>query len=255
MNSSTWLALVALDAAELPQPELVQQACDAASPDTAPLELSSQTDRMVTFQWGEATVAYTLVDQPIPVSQLDGPAARAWYWPQAADQLARQRAHLIVALVDEGHDRIAKSMRLTRFVAALLPASRAVGLQWGGSRAVHEPNAFCQVAAQMSRDDLPLHLWIDFQVEAAGENALRLFTTGMSALGKREIEFPHFVGEPQALMNHAYNLAHYILEKNANIKEGEVIGLPGEVQVTAHETMTFLGGDEQVLAFEFGTAE
>ena len=251
MNFSTWLALVALEAAELPNPVAVQTACNAASPDTAPLELSSETDHMATFRWGEATVAYTLVEQPIPESQLAGPAARAWYWPDAAEQLAKHQAHLIVALVDEGKDRIAKCMRLTRFVAGLLPALPAVGLQWGGSRAVHAPDAFCQVAAQMARDDLPLHLWMDFQVESTGDDALRLYTTGMAAFGKREIEIPWFAGSPQDLMNHAYNLAHYLLEKDANIKEGEVVGLPGEVQVTARDTTTFLDGDEPVLAFEF----
>lgn len=251
MTPGTWLALVALDSAELPNPESVQELCNTAAPDTAPLELSSSTDRMATFRWGEATIAYTLVDQPIPAAQLAGPAARAWYWPEAAKALRRHQAHLIVALVDEGQDRIAKCMRLTRFMAALLPVSRAAGLQWGGSRAVHEPTAFCQVAAKMARDDLPLHLWIDFQVEAGEQDCLRLYTTGLAAFGKREIEIPSFAGPPQDLMNHAYNLAHYVLEKNALIKEGEVVGLPGEVQVTAHEATTFLDGDEAVLAFEF----
>ncbi len=220
-------------------------------PTHAPLQLSSRTDRMATYQWGEATVAYTLVDQPIPPSQLEGPTARAWYWPEAAEQLAGHQAHLIVALVDEGTDRIAKCMRLTRFIAALLPVSPAVGVQWGGSRAVHEPKAFGQVAAQMAKVDLPLHLWIDFQVESTDDDSLRLYTTGMAAFGKREIEMPYFAGPPQELMNHAYNLAHYVLEKNAHIKDGEVVGLPGEVQVTAHDTTTFLEGDEAVLAFEF----
>lgn len=251
MNSSTWLALVALDAAELPDPAAVQARCDAANPDTAALELSSRTDAMVTFSWGDATVAYTLVDKPIPADQFAGPAARAWYWPDAAERLGSHRAHLIVALVDESRDRIAKSMKLTRLVAALLPNSRAVGLQWGGSRAVHEPSAFCDVAQQMSRDDLPLHLWLDFQVEANNQSGLRLYTTGMTAFGKREVELPHFAGPPQELMNHAYNLAHYLLEKDAVIKDGEVIGLPDEIQVTARDTTTFLDGDEPVLAFEF----
>lgn len=251
MTSSTWLALIALDAAELPDPAAVQARCDAMSPDTASLELSSRTDAMATFQWGEATIAYTLVNKPIPADQFAGPAARAWYWPDAAQQLGKHKAHLIVALVDESRDRIAKSMKLTRLVASLLPESRTVGMQWGGSRAVHEPGAFCQVAQQMSREDLPLHLWIDFQVEGNNQGGLRLYTTGLAAFGKREIEIPNFFGEPQALLNHAYNLAHYLLEKDANIKDGEVVGLPGEIQVTARDTTTFLEGDQPVLAFEF----
>lgn len=251
MTSSTWLALVALGEPELPDPAAVAARSNAASLDTAPLELSSSTDNMATFQWGEATVAYTLVDKPIPADQLAGPAARAWYWPDAAESLGQHRAHLIVALVDESRDRIAKCMKLTRFVAALLPESTAIGLQWGGSRGVHESSAFCQVAGQMAKDDLPLHLWLDFQIEPASDNALRLYTTGMSAFGKREIEVPEYHGPPQELLNHTYNLAHYLLEKSAVIKDGEVVGLPGEVQATARDTTTFLGGDEPVLAFEF----
>lgn len=251
MNSSTWLALIALDRAELPDPIAVAERCNSAAPDAAPLEISSRTDAMATFQWGEATIAYTLVDKPIPATQLAGPAARAWYWPEATAALANHQAHLIVALVDESRDRIAKCMKLTRFVAALLPESRAVGLQWGGSRSVHEPAAFCQVAESLSRDDMPLHLWLEFQIETNDAGGLRLYTTGMAPFGKREIEIPHFAGSPQDLMNHAYNLAHYVLEKNAVLKDGEVVGLPGEVQATAHDTTTFLGGDEAVIAFEF----
>ncbi len=91
MTPGTWLALVALDSAELPNPESVQELCNTAAPDTAPLELSSSTDRMATFRWGEATIAYTLVDQPIPAAQLAGPAARAWYWPEAAKALRRHQ--------------------------------------------------------------------------------------------------------------------------------------------------------------------
>lgn len=251
MNASTWLALVALETAELPSAAELQARCDAASPDSAALELSSETEAMATFQWGESTVAYTLVDKPIPAAQLAGPAAQAWYWPEAASELAKHQAHLIVALVDEGRDRILKSMKLTRFVAALLPGTQALGLQWGASRGVHQPQAFCQVAEQMDRDDMPLHLWLDFRVETVSTTELRLYTTGLAAYGKREIEIPSFSGPPQDLLNHAYNLSHYLLEKDAAIREGEVVGLPGDVQVTAHEATTFLDANDQVLAFEF----
>lgn len=251
MNASTWLALVALTEPVLPDPLKITAACDAANPDAAPLLVSSETASMVTFAWGESTVAYTLVAQPIPAEQLAGPASRAWYWPEAAEHLSGHQAHLIVALVNEGSDRIAKSMQLTRFVAALLPSSEAVGVQWGGSRAVHQSGPFCETASQMARDDMPLHLWLDFQVESNDSGGLQLYTTGMEAFGKPEIEVAHFLGAPQDLMNHAYNLAHYVLEKDAVIKDGEAIGLPGEIQVTAKETTTLLQGEQRVWQFDF----
>ena len=250
MNSSTWLALIALPEPLLPEPSLVQSALSEGR-----LQLATQTDALVLFNWNEATVAYTLVDKPIPAEQLAGPCERAWYWPEAAERLAGHRAHLLVALVDEGRDRVAKSLRLTQFVAALLSAAGAggsgSGVQWGGSRQVHEPSAFVEVAATSSKENLPLHLWIDFQVEATEVNALRLYTTGLAAFGRPEMEVAHYAGTPQELMNHAYNLAHYVLERGGVIKEGEKIGLPGEIQVTAYEATTFLDGDDNVLRFDF----
>jgi hypothetical protein len=251
MNPATSLALIALAEPVLPGPKKVQADCNALDPDVAPLEISSETEAMATFRWGEATIAYTLVDQPIPATQISGPCERAWYWPPAAECLAQHRAHLIVALVDERRDRVAKALRLTRFVAALLPTSEALGLQWGGSRQVHEPAAFCEIAAKMTREDLPLHLWIDFQVEASEGNSLQLYTTGLDAFGRLELEVANYTGAPQDLVNHAYNLAHYLLERGAVIKDGETIGLPGEVQVTVRETTTFLEGDDNVLQIEF----
>ncbi len=251
MNPATSLALVALAETVLPNLPKIQAGCKRTNPDSAPLMVSSETDAMVTFQWGDATVAYTLIDQPIPTEQLAGPCERAWYWPDAAAQLAKHRAHLIVALVDEGHDRLAKVIRLTQFLAALLPASDAVGLQWGGSRQVHEPASFCEVATQISRDNLPLHLWVDFQIEAEEGKTLRLYTTGLEAFSRPELEVTNYGGSPQDLMNHAYNLAHYLVERGTVIKNGEKIGLPGEIQVTVSEATTFLDGDDNVLRFDF----
>lgn len=251
MDPNMWLALVALSEPVLPDPHEVIARCDALAPDEAPLVLSSEMTSMATFQWGEATVAYTLVDRPIPWEQLEGPCDCAWYWPEAKTTMARHQAHLIVALVDEGRDLVAKGIKLTRLCAALLADDEVVGLQWGGSRQVHPPLAFRELAQQMTPDDLPLYLWIDFRVEPGGEGQWRLFTTGLEAFGRREIEVAEFRGEPQQLVNHVYNIAHFQIEKVTGMKEGDTIGLPGDVQATVHEGTSFAGDDQRVLRVEF----
>ena len=75
------------------------------------------------------------------------------------------------------------------------------------------------------------------------------------AFGRRELEVAQFHGEPQDLMNHAYNIAHYIIDKQAVLKDGETIGLPGEVQVTIHESRSFLDGAMDVLRVEFDAGD
>lgn len=251
MNDSAWLALIALRTPVLPDPQQVIQYCDRMAPDQAPLSLSSQTGAMATFQWGESTVAYTLIDKPIPPQQLEGPCECAWYWPTAKDELSQHTTHLIVALIDEGRDRIAKAMKLTRICAALLNSQEAVGLQWGGSRQVHAPSAFVDLASKMETDDLPLYLWIDFRIEPIGTNTWRLFTTGLEAFDKLELEVGHYEGDPQQLANHVYNMAHFQLEKPNGMKGGDTVGLPGDVQARVEEAKSFAGDNQEVLRIEF----
>lgn len=255
MSSAPWLALIALDEPRLPDPDAVADSLHRTGGGSDRLVPSSRTDAMATFSWGDATIAYNLIDRPIPAGQLEGPCACAWYWPDAAVAMSRHQAHLIVALVDDERDQLAICMKLTQFVAALLPHAAAVGLQWGGSRQVHQPGAFCELAATMSRENLPLHLWIDYRIEQDGAGGLRLFTTGLSAFGRRELEVATFSGEPQELMNHAYNIAHYLIDKRAVLRDGETIGLPGDVQVIIHEARSFLDGEMEVLRLDFDPGE
>ena len=251
MNDTTWLALIALSEPVLPDPHAVAARCDAMAPDEAPLVLSSHTEGMATFEWGEATVAYTLVDKPIPAQQLEGPCECAWYWPTAWQDLAGHKAHLIVALIDDGRNRLAKGVKLTRLSAALLANAHACGLQWGGSRQVHAPAAFIDLATKMTLEDLPLYLWIDFRVEPIAEGTWRLFTTGMEAFGRKELEVAHFVGDPQELVNHVYNIAHFQLDRTPGMKGGDTIGLPGDVQATIEEADSVAEDDQPVLRVEF----
>jgi hypothetical protein len=254
-----WLALVALEEARLPRFEEVAAWYEEHFP--APLKrcspewcspvLSSATENLLTLTVGEATAAVSLVPRPIPWSQLEGPAATAWYWPEASAALRHHAAHLLVALVDEGGRPIEKAMTLTRLVTAVAAASPSVGIFWGPGRLVHSPEAFIEQAVQMSEGNLPLFLWVDFRIEESASGGVRLFTTGLEALGATEMEVRDYGGDAQELLNYAYNIAHYQLDQRKVIRDGDTIGLTDEVQVTAHRGLSMLGGEMEVLQLEF----
>jgi hypothetical protein len=248
-NKSTWLALVALPHAELPSPE---QVADRLSQHGTAARVSSQSANMATLGWGDVVAAFTLVPQPIPGDALAGPAACAWYWPDAAQALSRHTAHLLVAMVDESPGLVGRAMKFTQFAAAVLETSQAIGIQWGTSRAVHQRESFCELADKMTIDDLPLHLWIDFRVEPVGANqAFRLFTTGLKALGQPEIEVRHFVGDASRLVGYAYNVAHYVLTSKKMLKDGEVLGLTDDLRVTLRVGDSMLGDEQEVVELVF----
>ncbi|TWT86156.1 hypothetical protein Mal64_38960 [Pseudobythopirellula maris] len=258
-TSSPWLALVALDQPALPEADELIGAFAARFPDEPPLAIASQTDRSLTLTLGgdtSTTVNLTLVEKAIPWERLEGPCATAWYWPGAEDALRHHTDHLFVTLIDERGKPIERCTRLTRLVSAVVDATPAVGVVWGASGAVHEPAPFAELAAKSSPDDLPLHLWIDFRVYEHDPSNPRgegfgMFTTGLEALGYPEFEVPHFAGDPQRLVGAVYNVTHYLLEKGAQLKDSEGIGLPDGSQVTARESPSEIDPGQEVIRLEF----
>jgi hypothetical protein len=252
INGSPWLALVALDEERLPSADAVATELAARFPDAAPLEATSQTERSVTFKCDQATGNYTLVDKPIPWERLEGPCATAWYWPEAEQAMRRHTAHLLVTLLDESKDPIDTAILMTRLVTALASQSSAVGIVWGPSGQVHRPEDFAAMATRMAREDLPLHLWIDFRVtQLEDEEGLALFTTGLEALGHREFETPQFAGDAEGLAGTVYNVTHYVLEKGAVLKDGEAVGLPDGSQVNIQFGPSMIDESQEVIQLRF----
>jgi hypothetical protein len=252
-----WLALVALERPELPAFERLSDWHAQQYPESPPLAAAGSTPSLLTFTIGDFTAAATLVPRPIPWSQLEGPAAAAWYWPEATDALGRQAAHLLVTLVDEGGQPLAKALALTRLTAALAATAPSIGVVWGPGRLVHPPAAFIEQAAAASEHNLPLFSWIDFRVEPlddSGGAAVRLFTTGLEALGAQEIEVERYQGDARELVGLVYNVAHYLLDRRKAINDGDTIGVTDEVQVTVRRDRSMLGGDLEVIRLDFDRA-
>ncbi len=252
ITGSPWLALIALDQERLPAGDAVAAELAARFPDAAPLEATSETARSVTFKCGQAAGNYTLVDQPIPWERLEGPCATAWYWPEAEAAMRGHTAHLLVTLLDEAKDPIDTAILMTRLLTALASQTSAAGLVWGPSGQVHKPEDFAAMAARMAREDLPLHLWIDFRVTQLEEQeGLALFTTGLEALGHREFETPQFAGDAEGLAGTVYNVTHYVLEKGAVLKDGEAIGLPDGSQVNIQFGPSMIDESQEVIQLRF----
>jgi len=255
MNTSLrWLSLVLLDQSTLPTSDALEQSFAKLFPGDVKLAVSSSADRIITCTLGQQsdqfTAAITLVEQPVPWQQLEGPCETAWYWPEAATTLREHKAHLLVTLIDEGAKSLDKSIALTQLVAAVIAASDSAGVFWGPGRLVHPRDGYLGQAEQMDVDNLPLFLWIDFRVEkveADGVETVRLYTTGLEALGQTEIEVDGFNGTPQELLEHAYNIAHYLLVGSKAVEDTHTIGLTDTLQAVVTRGPSFLDSELEVL--------
>ncbi len=248
-NPLRWLALVLLGQPQLPAFDALSGALAQHFNDTP--QAAGSTDKLLTLTLGDDTAAITLVDRPVPWSQLKGPCATAWYWPEAAEVLRPHQAHLLVTLVDEGGQTLEKSTLLTKLVTAAVQHTPACGVFWGPGRLVHPVPAFVDQAVQLTEEDLPLFLWVDFRVERLAADSLRLYTTGLEALGYTELEIAHFSGEAQQMLTFAYNIAHYQITQPKPINTGDTLGLTDQLQAVVHRQPSMFNAEMEVIALEF----
>lgn len=246
-----WLALVALERPELPTFEHFAAWHEEQFPDAPQPVRANETENLITFTIGDLTAAVTLIPRPIPWTQLEGPCATAWYWPEATAEMRDHAAHLLIAVVDEGGKPVEKAETLTRIAASALASSPSIGIFWGPGRLVHAAGAFVEQAVQMQPDNLPLFLWIDFRLEQLDDEVYRLYSTGLEALGESEIEVTRFDGHPQELLDFVYNISHYLIDQKKVIRDGDTIGITDEVQVTAQRGPSMLGGELEVIQLQF----
>ena len=196
-KSRMLLSMVALDTPSLPlQQEMLETLASLSGTAVKPKTVEAQ-ESTLTFPFGDNTAAVALVPAPIPWSNLEGPCETAWWWPEAGARMRGHNSHLLVGLGGEGGDAVRRSLALTHLTAAVAAHVDAAGIYWGGGGLVHDPQVFLEEARSASPENLPLHLWIDFRIEANDDGTLRLFTTGMKALDKMEIEIPRSRHEPR----------------------------------------------------------
>ncbi len=250
-NPLRWLALVMLEEPLLPEFDDVARWVGENFADAPEMAVAGSTENMFSCTLGNSTAAATLIDRAVPWSQLEGPCATAWYWPDAAEALRDHKAHILVTMVDEGGKAIENSQRLMQLAAGVTATSQAQGVFWGPGRLVHPARAFLDQAVPSTAEDLPLFLWVDFRVERTETGNVQLYTTGLEALGHTEMESREFPGEPQRLLEFAYNLAHYQLCQSKTINDGDTIGLTEEIQVIARHQGSMFDDSLEVLQLEF----
>lgn len=227
MSSAPLVALVALNESQMPAESRLLDALRSLRPeyDVGPAE---HKEGALVFRINGDLAAVSLVAQPIPWSQLGLSCAGAWYWPQATESLYNHVAHVLVAVQPAAADRVQAAMGVTALAAAVAETTPAAGVYWSANGLVHAPDAFVTYARQMTRDALPLLLWIQILLREEADGAHSVYTTGLRAFHQMELEVRGSRREPEFLMNRVFDVIHYLLEQNPVLHDGETIGTTNE---------------------------
>ena len=199
-------------------------------------EVHEWEDQNLIFPFGDSQVAVSLMPAPIPWSQLEGPCATTWRWPEATEKMRKHTNHFLVAILGGSMPAVERRILLTRLVSAVVSTTDAIGIYWGEGTVVHEPEEFLELARSAKSNDIPGPLWLDVRVELNEDGSYRCFTTGMAPLGFLEIEVQKSSLEPDELMEFIGDTACYIVNSRQHIPAGNTMGRSATEQFVVHHS-------------------
>ncbi|MAW77045.1 MAG: hypothetical protein CMJ95_06610 [Planctomycetes bacterium] len=129
--------------------------------------------------------------------------------------------------------RVQSALLLTRLTQVLGSVLGASGVYWDASTTIHSWDAFDESCQQMSPENLPVRIWVDFRLWEASDGTRGLVTRGLSTLGQRELEVIGSSSSPEQIRAWCYTVAHYCLEKCEILTHGQAVGISAKEWIRA----------------------
>jgi hypothetical protein len=228
---STLIGMVALNSVRPIESASILATLREQCPDCpAPTGLSQEDDTLV-FHLDDSMAAVSLMPAPIPWSDLEGPCATAWWWPEATERMKGHKCHIIVVFMGGAGNAVERHIYLTRLVSAVAANADSAGIYWGAGTVVHDPTAFQEQAAELSPDNLAPQLWVDMRLEQNEDGSFRFFTTGMASFGCLEIEIDRSPRLPEEILDFCYSIVSYVLQRGTTIGDGETVGRSADERI------------------------
>lgn len=247
------IAAVLMEGESFPFDEFQAQAARSRVCGRKVTGLEIKDDAILSFSLGDELAALALMPAPYPWSDLEGPCATSWMWPEetSATDVKRHRTHLLVTMTGGRSDPIPRRLMLTAMTALAARQPGVLGVYWPDGTLVHYPPVFVEMAdAVNSPEAPPLYLWVDFRLFRNDDGTIGLFTTGLKAIGFMEIEIPKIDMDPIELRDWTVNIAYYLIEKGPVLSDGDTIGMTAEQKIRIRHLPSLFGKEETVLRFE-----
>jgi hypothetical protein len=209
--------------------------------------------QVFSFSVGDDFFALSLMPAPYPASDIEGPIATTWLWPNdpPREHLRQHKTFLLTTMTGGAGDRIRRRWTMTAVTALAAQQPGVMGVLWPEATLVIFPKLFIEMAAAIDSPEAPpLYLWVDLRAFRNPDGTTGLFTHGLAALGHMEMEIPSIdmpIGELREWM---LNIMYYLLEKGPVLKDGQTIGMSAEQQINIRHTKSSFGHPGKVIRLE-----
>jgi hypothetical protein len=175
------------------------------------------------------------VAAPYP-DPLDQQARFAYWWPEAKNDIARQKAHLMVFCSWSKFSRMDAHMRHLVLVRELVEQLPVIGVLWGS--ALIPTATFKGEFASTLKGAIPFSLWVLIQFSKQPNGNILISTLGMRAFEQMEIET-----ESTRLLDQTFDLVRkfgsHILANGSVVRDGETFGRTADERIKVRHIRSF----------------
>ncbi|OWA34180.1 hypothetical protein B9G55_17815 [Saccharibacillus sp. O16] len=169
-------------------------------------------------------VSCSLVRAPMPGEEVEERCGVNPLWPEAAQSIGGYRAHVGVS-VSGVLDPIQGHVLFTQVLCSMLKQDHALALYM--SPMVMSAEAYVKNAMLLKEHELPVQLWIFVGLYEEKEG-ISSYTVGLRNFGHEEIEVLRSPHELTEVFELTFNIAGYIVDFGATLRDGETIGFSPE---------------------------
>lgn len=156
-------------------------------------------------------------------------------WPNARDAAGHHRAQLVVSII-ANQNRL-ECARLTTAVIGSVVAltSNSCAVVWGPRAVTRAPQVWRDMSLRAFAPfpEYPFTLWVDIVPFNSGPNTGAV-TVGLASFVDREIEFEVDGMDKAIVTDRVTNLASYLIEHGAIVKDRDIIGGPEPERTQVH---------------------
>lgn len=224
------MCMLLLDHAVRPDAAALEAAFRERFPAGPQLENLEVRESVLTARLGSALAALLPLDMPIPAKELEWPVQTALLWPEAAEVVARHKAHGILTVGGEDMGPLESRVLLSRLAVAVCAVAPVTGVYWGDASAVHAREHLIAEGAQAAEDHPAVMLWCSFHPvrEDAGWSG---YSLGLEAFGHLDFEIHDHKGEPADLLGCLADAAHYVITTGRELKDGDTFGASADERI------------------------
>ena len=172
-------------------------------------------------------VVVGIIEAPVPNGEAEYWAQGNYMWKDAVEVVKTHQAQLIVCILGETSDLLAKGKLFVKLAASALKQDNAIAFYNEG--AVFPPDMYQAFCTPMKNGALPLLNLVWFGIFGNDEE-IGIYTYGMRRMGKEEIEVyvPKENADLNKIRSFLLDIVDYVLSGNDTLKDGETIGFSAE---------------------------